>query len=114
MNISSSLNSFFAIFTKAKIAPTWFLVAERKSCKGRFGGVVKTSTTGECARKCNGVSSMFIVGINDFGGYGCMNGQCDCYCAKSATIDGTCEMLNHNSYRLYKFNSNGKIVLTIV
>ena len=85
----------------------WTIVAERKSCKGDAIEQSKSRTISECARKCMDLSSMFIVGTNDFGAYGCFDGQCECFCETLATMDGSCELSNDNKYRLYKYYANG-------
>ena len=69
----------------------------------------------ECASVCNGVSSMFVFGTNDFGNDNQCNIDssdwrplgCLCYCETSATAEGTCNSYSHNGYRLYKYTSGG-------
>ena len=53
---------------------------------------------------------MFTFGTNDYGTRRCIHGhgyQCDCYCETSAWDDGTCDQVDHNGFRLYKFVEKG-------
>ena len=49
---------------------------------------------------------MFAVGTNDYGTIRCENGKCNCICETVATTDGTCSIISHSGYRLYKFVQN--------
>ena len=62
----------------------------------------------DCASQCEGVSSMFAFGTNDFGVIRCYNDGCRCLCETSATPEGTCNIVGHNGYRLYKYSNQGK------
>ena len=65
----------------------------------------------DCANECKGKASMFIFGTNDFGNDRCSEQGCSCSCEISATRGGTCNMVSHTGYRLYKFLDNGKYFL---
>ena len=86
----------------------WKQVKETKECggdevnKGRMDSIVK------CAKACNGISSMFAFGTNDFGVVRCYSDGCQCICETAAKDDGTCEMADHKGYHLYKYEPFGK------
>ena len=93
------------IFSCVRIG--WELVAEKTECAGKEKDLSPQPTTEACAKACEGISSMFIFGTNDFGHARCeRNGkQCDCYCETSANNDGDCYMLDHKGFSLYKYIS---------
>ncbi len=84
----------------------WFLVEEDKECtghgeyKGRFQDLV------DCANACNGVSTMFIFGIENRTQSRCNNDGCKCFCETSAAANGTCNMTPHNGYRIYGYQNS--------
>ena len=88
------------------------LEQEKKECKGKEESKGKLDSVQECADACFGVSSMFIFGTNDYGTARCEgNGkQCQCFCETSATDDGSCDITDHNGYRLYKYIPPGKFL----
>ena len=57
----------------------------------------------KCAEACKGVAEIFIFGTNDFGNDRCYEDGCKCICETSAEDDGTCDVVQHDGYRLYKF-----------
>ena len=63
---------------------------------------------GQCANECNGLSTMFAFGTNDFGVDRCDGNGCKCLCETSAADDGTCDSVQHKGYRLYRFKAFGK------
>ena len=81
----------------------WSLVGERQECADTelFKGGM--DSVGECAEACKGVAQMFIFGTNDFGNARCYTDGCNCICETSADDDGTCDIVQHDGYRLYKF-----------
>ena len=83
---------------------------EKKECGGKEESKGKLDSLQECADACYGVASMFIFGTNDFGKDRCeSNGkQCDCYCETSANDDGTCDITDHDGFRLYKYGTPSK------
>ena len=86
------------------------LVQEQKECGGSEVSKGRLDSLLECADACYGVASMFIFGTNDFGDPRCEdNGkQCKCFCEDSANVDGTCDTIDHNGYRLYKYTEPSK------
>ena len=87
----------------------WSLVAAKTECTGqeeRWIGKVQDVET--CARSCKGVSSMFIYGTNDFGEFGCIDGQCKCLCLNSDD-EKACESVNEYQYWFYNFKNAGKL-----
>lgn len=87
------------------------LVANKKECNGAetFKGYV--ATVEDCGRECRGLSSMFVFGTNHYGQTKCNSKGCRCYCETSANDDGTCTMVDHNGYRLYKYGVASEDVL---
>ena len=61
----------------------------------------------DCAMACNGVSSMFALGTNNFGTTRCDENGCACLCERSASEDGSCSMVDHKGYILYKYTGTG-------
>ena len=54
---------------------------------------------------------MFALGTNDFGVNRCNRKGCKCLCETSAEDDGTCDVVSHKGYRLYKFgNTDGMYI----
>ena len=56
---------------------------------------------------------MFIFGTNDFGQNRCDEDGCVCVCETGAKDDGTCNMVSHDGYNLYKFKTRGNYVLFV-
>ena len=92
----------------------WALYANRRQCQ--YSGIdkmkVKNSwTVEECAQQCKGVSSLFILGTNDYAENDnqkkCFDDGCICQCEIFASVTGTCELRGPNNYRLYKYISKG-------
>ena len=86
------------------------MVAEKTECSGSEIDKGQLTSVDDCASQCKGVASMFAFGTNDFGTNRCNDKGCSCYCETSATVEGTCERVDHNGYRLYKYgmtNSKG-------
>ena len=90
------------------------LVAEKNECDGSeilFMEEESKKDILDCAKECKGKASMFIFGTNAFGNDRCSEKGCLCSCETSATPDGTCNMVSHTGYRLYKFFNPGKYFL---
>ena len=88
------------------------LVAERKEC-GSVGTYARNlASVFDCARSCKRTASMFLFGTNDFNDSRCNgiygDGLCSCWCETLAPDHGTCDMITHNGYRLYKFVRPGR------
>ena len=83
--------------------PEFSLVAEKKECSGSETHKGRFVTVEECALSCKEVASMFIFGTNNFGTTRCNTNGCKCYCETSAQDDGSCNVINHNGYLLYKY-----------
>ena len=85
------------------------MLHEKKECGGleHYAGI--QTNLEDCARSCRGISSVFAYGTNDYGTIRCYNQGCHCYCETSSFPNGTCSLVNHNGYRLYKYR--GKRVL---
>ena len=62
----------------------------------------------ECAMACDGVSSMFVFGTNDFGTTRCYADGCTCLCETGAKNDGTCDTIENKGYHLYRFGTSSK------
>ena len=95
---------FIVIFI---LALEWVLVQEKTECSGSESFIGEFPSISGCASQCKMVSSMFAFGTNDYGTERCNNDGCKCLCETSATEEGTCTIVNHNGYRLYKY-SKGK------
>ena len=86
----------------------WSLVQEQKECDGEEVVKGRMDSIDQCVEACNGVSSMFAFGTNDFGDVRCYSNGCECICETAARDDGICYMNDHKGYRLYKFGQLGK------
>ena len=64
----------------------------------------------DCADKCHGVSSMFRyqVYVNDDPN---LRDSIMCYCEKSATDEGTCQMERIVGFSIYKYINIGELLL---
>ena len=85
------------------------MVAEKKECGGSETNMGWKRTVADCADACRGKASMFTYGTNDFGTNKCLLPcrGCKCFC-ETASSSGTCnEELNHDGFRLYKYENNG-------
>ena len=85
----------------------WMLVAEKKECMGSETWQGYQTSISECAYKCKRKSTIFLFGTNDFGVERCNKDGCACMCETSVNSDGSCDMVPHNGYRLYKFETLG-------
>ena len=88
------------------------MVAENNECAGsvgteeEYGYDERIKTVEACAKKCNGRSSMFAFGTNDFDNPRCdSDGFCKCLCETGATKEGFCHQSFHSGYRLYRFGA---------
>ena len=92
----------------------WLLVAEKKECDGSEIYQDNLPSVLDCAAKCQGTSSMFIFGTNDFGKIRCGAAEevgdgvgkkdgCACFCETAGTINGACKQIESIGYRLYKY-----------
>ena len=87
------------------------LVIEEKECDASeilFMNEDSKRSITDCANECRNKASMFTFGTNDFGRDRCHEKGCSCSCETSATPDGTCNMVSHSGYRLYKFIGQGE------
>ena len=83
------------------------LVADKKECSGSEIDADFFNTLDGCASHCKGKASMFAFGTNDYGNDRCNTEGCRCLCETSATEKGTCEIKDHDGYRLYRYpNAN--------
>ena len=86
-------------------------MAEQKYCEGEQVHRADVSTIDECAVQCDGLSSMFVVGTNDYGTSSqCVNGKCKCICQPNAANDGTCDQKSDNRFRLFEFRYDGNLL----
>ena len=84
-------------------------MADKQECAGSEVNLRGVKDMKSCARECYGVSSMFLYGTNDFGTNRCNEAWiglgCVCVCETAAKEDGTCNMVKHNGYRLFKYET---------
>ena len=88
------------------------MVAEREECSGSETET-KFQRIEDCASNCKGRSSMFAFGTNDFGKNRCYEDGCWCLCETGAMEDGTCNRIEHDGFRLYRYDSNGMVIKII-
>ena len=73
--------------------------------------VKNSMTVDECAQQCKGVSSIFILGTNDYAekenDKRCFDDGCICKCAIFASVTGTCVLRDNPGFRVYKYISRG-------
>ena len=83
----------------------WKLVAGKKECSGSEIGFGWTPDIETCARRCQYKSSMFAYGTNDYDKWikRCNENGCKCICETAANPDGTCDLKQHDGYRLFKY-----------
>ena len=82
----------------------WKLVEEKTECSGSEINKGKFETVEECASECKGEASMFAFGTNDFGKKRCYDEGCKCLCETSASEKGSCEKVDHDGYRLFRYS----------
>ena len=99
-------NSLLLLFNSCYLSG-WELVAEKKECDGSEVSKGKKSSLEDCATECRGTASVFAFGTNDYGTIRCNDAGCTCLCETSATVDGSCDQVNHNGFRLYKYLGKG-------
>ena len=87
----------------------WLLVSEKRECGGSEIHAGALATVDKCANSCNGKSSMFAFGTNDYGTVRCGETGCSCYCETAASSEGTCSEGFHLGFRLYKYKTTGNI-----
>ena len=81
----------------------WSIFREKAECGGAEVYLDETfHSIDECAKACNGISSMFAFGTNDFGNDRCWSNGCACLCETAANDDGNCDVVGNTGYRLYK------------
>ena len=80
----------------------YHLVEDKTECSGTEKSMTLTFDVGHCAKMCQGISTMFVFGTNDYGNDRCYDGGCKCLCETAAKSDGTCNKVSHNGYRLYR------------
>ena len=78
----------------------WLLVSENKECEGsKIEKIVNPNADiPDCARQCEGVSSMFTFSPK----------QKRCFCETSGTPQGSCTFEDISDYHLYKYVSLGR------
>ena len=86
----------------------WSLVEEKKECGGEEVNEGGMDSIDQCAMTCSRRSSMFIFGTNDFGNDRCFSDGCKCVCETAAKDEGTCDTVDHNGFRLYRFVTSSK------
>ena len=65
---------------------------------------IETATINECSRKCVGMTSHFAYGTNEFGGQGCLDGLCKCFCIREMdNLDENCHQLDPKNYWFLQF-----------
>ena len=77
---------------------------QKKECGGSEVWKGHLPIVDDCASECKGIASMFAFGTNDFKNNRCEQKGCACYCETSATEKATCNTVDHNGYRLYKYS----------
>ena len=99
------------------------LVTRHKKCDGDKGWIVKNGWNSmtekwveekfhrhhgveACARRCNGVASMFRITT-------CKDDLCGCICEVGASHEGTCSQVPQNYQRLFRYISKGMYFCTI-
>ena len=81
-------------------------MTEKHECSGaEKHGCLQTSAE-ECARSCQNISSMFIFGRADEKNGRCFGSKCTCVCETAATTDGSCNVIGHSGYDLYKYETD--------
>ena len=83
------------------------MVREKAECVGEETTIGYLDSADDCAEACNGEASMFAFGTNDFRNNRCEGNGCMCLCETSAKADGTCKVVEHTGYRLYRFSESG-------
>ena len=90
------------------------LYANKKHCDSEgvdFKEVKRSWTIDECGQQCKGVSSIFMLGTNDYrdneNKKKCFDDGCICRCAIFASVTGTCELRDNLGFRVYKYIARG-------
>ena len=80
-------------------------MADKKECTGTevYPKTPMVQNIEICAQSCKGISSMFLLGTNDFRTNRCDEIGCACICETAANPDGTCNMVDNKGYRLFKY-----------
>ena len=91
----------------------WSLVEEKKGCFEVDQEPHKFYSITRCSTECQKVASMLTYGTNDFGEVACEaqniadrikdTQACECNCLKGAFANGTCELVDNDVYRLYRY-----------
>ena len=94
------------------LALQYELVAEQQECGGAESWGGEQPTLQGCAHACEGISTMFVYGTNEWvpdhlkeALRYCNAPGCRCFCEIVASPDGTCVHNHHFGYRLYRFTS---------
>ena len=80
----------------------WTLVAKNTECSGDETKIVlqPNAKIHDCAKKCNGVSSMFLF-----------NQVYErCFCEIAATAEGSCTFKDAEYFDLYKYGKEGRFL----
>ena len=113
--VTYKLNVFICLIsksdTKLNINYDWELVAEKKECGGSeinlsYHTTAATADIAMCAHLCKEKSTMFALGTNGFGSDShdrCFEHGCSCLCETAAKPDGTCDIVSHAGFRLYRY-----------
>ena len=102
--------------------PGWYLIAEKKTCRGSSTYKGHVENIAECALQCKEETllrgRMFVYGTNDFNkecpnarNYKCgckSDGTCRCYCVISEKAYGSCDLDDAKNLNLYKYSNPGK------
>ena len=77
-------------------------MSERRQCNGtkKVHGCIESSIE-DCARSCEGRSSLFRYGRSDGE---CYAGKCICWCETSA-VGGACGDVESSGFNLYKYDA---------
>ena len=80
------------------------LVAKKVQCDADEQRMGYQKNVDACAKKCRGISEMFVYGTNKHGMKKCRkDGACKCFCEKATTNYQCNKRVTHNGYYLYKF-----------
>ena len=101
---------------KLKHFLAWVLYANKKQCEWQgvdFKEVKRSWTIDECAQQCKGMSSIFVLGTNDYAENDnqkkCFDDGCICRCSIFSSVTGTCELRHNLGFRTYKYIARGSL-----
>ena len=87
----------------------WSLKIESSKCRSRKMTIstknsdtkIRITDIKECAKKCRGVSSLFIFGTRSLG---CSVYGCECHCEIDASSEGSCAYVPNKDKQLYSID----------